>query len=335
MADQITVHATVPRFFWRTRTSRRRAALAVLAGLSLVACSGVAALAQRSGPPPRPPGGGGERPTPPPPQIFRAPPPPPPPTPVFVPAESTESTVTPLVPTDVTSAELGEMPLAEAGSEAARAGLFALKPNEMPPRGRADGKGEGIYVLSQEHSDYGRPRSTVVDLKSGTIFVSVRKPTNLGYVDSPLGVIALAPDSAIIVGYNDGVLRVMNLTGTGKRVKISLDRGPFAGDKHFDLGVTPGYEVVAGTSKLGHAQLRPADKIARRHSSFLGRDNLAVSEFSLESALQMSELIASLKQKDTAAKEQRVLGDMSKMAAVINQMRGAIGFVAEGDQKLP
>ena len=224
------------------------------------------------------------------------------------------------------------MPMTEATGQTARAGLFALKPGEMQLRERSDGKGEGILVLSQEHADYGRPRSTVVDLKSGTILVSVRRPTNLAYVDSPIGVIALAPDSAIIVGYNDGVLRVMNLTGAGKRVKMSLDRGAFAGDKHFEVGVTPGYEVVASTSKLDRAQLRPGDKIARRHSSFLGRDNIAVNEFSLDSALDTSELIASLKQRDTTAKEQRVLGDMSKMAAVINQLRGAIGFVAEGAQ---
>lgn len=226
------------------------------------------------------------------------------------------------------------MPLTGAsGGEAARAGLFALKPNEIRLKEQADGKAEGIFVLSQEHSDFGRPRSNVVDLKNGTIFVSVRRPTTMAYIDSPLGVIALAADAAVIVGYNDGVLRLMNLTGTGKRVKLSLDRGSFSGDKHLGLGVTPGYEVVAGTNKLERSQLRPNDKIARRHSCFLGRDNIAVNEFSLDSALATSELISSLKQRDSAAKEQRVLGDMSKMAAVVNQLRGAIGFVAESEAR--
>jgi hypothetical protein len=215
------------------------------------------------------------------------------------------------------------------GAGAAPIGVFPLKEGQFPNRERAGENAEGVLVKAVPDSQYGQPQGNVVDLKSGSILVGVQRPTDQAFIDTRFGEIVLEPEAAVIVRYDSGILRLLNLTGRHKRVKVRLDRGPFAGAQKIEVGVEPGYELVVGDRKLERRDLRLNDGIARRNVSYLGKDNVAVSEFSLESTITGSELIASLQQKDAGAKEQRVIADMSKLAAVINQIRGAYGFVAE------
>ncbi len=84
------------------------------------------------------------------------------------------------------------------------------------------------------------------------------------------------------------------------------------------IQLAPGFEFVAGDRKLGGADLRPKDGIARRHFKFLEGGHLAVSEFSVDSAIKNNDLIADIRQNTTGVKERRILSDMSKMAAVLN-----------------
>jgi hypothetical protein len=72
--------------------------------------------------------------------------------------------------------------------------------------------------------------------------------------------------------------------------------------------------------------LRPHDGISRRRTKVLNQGYVALSEFSVESVLHTSSLIANMTQKESDAKEKRIISDMSKMAAVLNQVNGSSGY---------
>ncbi len=87
--------------------------------------------------------------------------------------------------------------------------------------------------------------------------------------------------------------------------------------------------LVAGQEKITRSTLRPKDGIARRYQKVLENGHLAVSEFSLESAISSCDMLVDLQQKTTGVKERRILSDMSKMAAVLNYKNGSQGYTAE------
>jgi hypothetical protein len=89
-----------------------------------------------------------------------------------------------------------------------------------------------------------------------------------------------------------------------------------------------GHEIVSSDHALTRADLHPHDGIGRRRFGFVESNVLAVSEFSLESVLTSSDFLVDLSQKTSGIKERRIMGDLSKMAAVLNYMNGQQGFVS-------
>lgn len=252
-----------------------------------------------------------------PPQIFNPPPPP------FRPPI--------VVPTDVTSPQLVNpinLP-PNIQTSMALAGVQLITDSQFPPLEVKNQPLDWITLKFKEGSVWTKPNDYTVDLKSGEILVSVKAPSKMAFVITPFGTIALGANADVYISFKDGVLRILNFDGDGMALKAQLDKGPFAGPADPTVTVACGYELVASQNKISRAELRPKDGIARRFSKVLENGHLAVSEFSVESALKSCDMIVDLNQKVTGVKERRMLSDMTKMAAVLNYKNGTDGFKVE------
>lgn len=192
----------------------------------------------------------------------------------------------------------------------------------------SSGNPDGIIVAYKQGSEFSRPGNCSVHLESGDLLVSVRKPSRLAQITSKLADASFSSDADVEVRLSDGVLRFINLSGLKEKVLIKVPAGIIS-DSPKVFAIRPGFELVIGDHELKRPELRPSDGYARRFHKRLENGQLAISEISVESILRNSDLVADLKQKDNGAKERRILADMSKMAAVLNQLNGNSGFTAE------
>lgn len=237
-----------------------------------------------------------------------------------------------VVPTDVTSPQLMNDPTSlviDAPTAFALNGIQLITDSQFPKGDIVNQTFDWITVLAREGAQFTKPNNYTADLKSGDILVSVKSPSKLALVITPLGTIAIGANGDVMVCYNNGVLRVMNFDGEGKAIKVQLDKGPFAGDADPTVVLACGYELIAGQEKMTRSTLRPKDGIARRYQKVLENGHLAVSEFSIESAINSCDMLVDLQQKTSGVKERRILSDMSKMAAVLNYKNGSQGYTAE------
>lgn len=263
------------------------------------------------------------------PQPQYQPPPPPPPVvkdppridpivnnPIFVPPVQTQLDVTkPPVNTPIPASALPSMN-----------SLIGVVPdNKFLKDGALQGDGKGILVKNLEGADFSKVSPCVVKLDDGSILVGVHKPTETGMVTTPLGDIAVSSNSAAILKFQNGVLRVMNMSACNAHLKARLDKDLFSEGKQRIVTIAPGCELVASDTKLGRSELRPDDGVSRRRCRVLETGQLAVNEFSSESVLQSTGLIAKMANSNES-KERGLFKDLSKMAAVLNYVNGTQGF---------
>ncbi len=324
-----------------------------------------------------------------------------------------------MVPTDVTNLPLiGGLPMGSAYAPALEvtSAVLRLPDSSFPRIADANDEGGGIIVVPKKDADYQRTGATTVQLTNGTIFVSVRKPSTLALIYTPQGMVAIARDGDSQITFEEGVLRVMNLSATGTRVKVqihhaavsarimsappkkidpglvaSADRttaasaatansdtsaraklssasaqikiSPNDADRFgwpvtgklvdnggpdgvigeraapsqsqaftegFCMALKIGHELVASDRTLNRLDLAPHDGIARRRAAVFENDHMAVSEFSLASALTQGDFLSTLNQNNPSPAERKVLGQLAKMAAVLDYVNGSGGFVASG-----
>ncbi len=226
------------------------------------------------------------------------------------------------VPTDVTSPNVQ----LSVPSLWALSGIQQIPNSQFPRDDELKGSAEWILVRSRPAAEYDKTSVYSVTLNKGDILVTVKRPSNLAIVTIPYGKVSIASDGDCVVTFNNGILRVQNLDGLGKSVCAQVQP---PGTEMKTIQLAAGFEFVAGDRKLNPPDLRPKDGIARRHFKFLEGGHLAVSEFSVDSAIKNSDLIADIRQNTTGVKERRILSDMSKMAAVLNYTRGESGFLEE------
>lgn len=246
----------------------------------------------------------------------------------------------PLVPTDYTNVGMTGV-LNVPGPMGPQEGVTSTGFSEDVPKQ----DGQGILVRALNNAKYDRPSLESVTLHEGSILVSVRRPSRLGLITTPQGVVSVAADSDVIVSYHEGIVRVLNLTGMNESVKMKVHHemvqakvvtGPDSGQvapaadppKAMALAIKVGNELIVGDRPLVKSDLRPADGIGRRRFCLLESNYLAVNEFSLETVLTTSDMMVDLVQKVDGLKERRLIGDLSKMAAVLNYLNGA-GYQVE------
>jgi hypothetical protein len=244
-----------------------------------------------------------------------------------------------LVPTDVTNPmpQLGaayNIPSLQLPSGVS--GLIPLKINDFPKEENNKDKGEWVLVRAEQDTHYSRPSPISVELSVGAILVSVRRPSQTAFVKTELGKIAITANGDAIIKNSDGVVRVMNIDGMGKSVRVKLEGGPFVGNDTRVVGLKPGFELVAGSRLLKRSDLKPKDGIGRRKASVVLKGYAAVNQFSVDTLMQSCDLVIAINQNVSGVKERRILSDMSKMAAVLNMMDTAPGqgFVREVNYKL-
>lgn len=245
----------------------------------------------------------------------------------------------PLVPTDYTN-----IPVPSLNYQSTLPAGEGVKSTSQFPSDLPDQDLDGILVRSLNGADFTRPSLASVTLNEGSILVSVRKPSRLGLINTSHGVVSVAGDADVIVtcDKNDGLVRVLNLTGLGENVKMKVHHQMVQARIHstdapvvvptapqppaLALSLKVGHELVVADRPLVKADLHPADGIGRRRFNFLESHFLAVNEFSLASLLTGSDLLVDLRQKVDGLKERRIVGDLSKMAAVLNYLNGEQGY---------
>lgn len=207
-------------------------------------------------------------------------------------------------------------------------GAVMLKSMEFPQDDELGGPTSGITVKWIEGSRFNKQNEYIVKFDHGEILVSVKKPSKQAVIKTPFGTVAIASNGDVLARLEKGVLRVANLDGTGKTIKAKFDRkGLF--DKPVILALAAGSEIVAGEKKLSRRDLRPKDGLARRGFKIIENSHLAISEISVHSILMHNDLMTDLRQANSGVKERRILGDVSKMAAILNARNGTQGFRVE------
>lgn len=267
--------------------------------------------------------------TPPPPEIVITPPPPP----VILPPPVVHTPIyTGPQPIDLTNAaanvapNLPKPPLPLLGN--AVDGMQAIA--EFPAKD-TKGNADWILVRGEKESVYERPNPYTAKLEQGTILVSVRRPSQQAFVETPAGDVALHSDGDLMLTWTDGLLRIYNISALGSDCKIKFSPEVIGDDKARTVKLKAGFEVVASPKReLTRADLRPSDGIARRRAQLVANGRIGISEFQVQSVLANSAIVAQMMAEQTNKKESRVLADMSKMAAVLNYVNGYQGYTIEG-----
>ncbi|MBX9688740.1 MAG: hypothetical protein K2X27_18680 [Candidatus Obscuribacterales bacterium] len=197
------------------------------------------------------------------------------------------------------------------------------------------GSKDFILVLPGPSSVWAKVSDYAASLTNGQLLVGVRKPSTTGMIvtsNANIAIYSNGQGADVLVTMKDGVLRLANLDGLGENVRIQLTGDIFGPLKGKVFNLKPGFELVASSTPLTKRDLRPNDGIGRRQTQLIENKHVAISQFSLESVLKGSDLIANMQQKDTGSKERRILADMSKMAAVLNQVGGTWGYEGQSDK---
>lgn len=266
-----------------------------------------------------------------PPVGLRTPPPTLTPTPpvvrVFTPPPTVNTVLPPnILPTDVTGRINGVKGQLPQNSSA----LSGIKLSTFPSKEAARDEEPGITARGDENAIFLKESSFYVKYEKGDVMVSMRKPCRLGFVNTPLGEIALTGDADIMMSDGeDGALHIFNLSGNGETVRIKFNDTVLADEKDKTFALAPGYELIGAPHKLSYHEIRRQDSIARRNFKVIQNGQVAVCEFSVESVLGSSNVIAKLQSSEAGAKDRRIIADLSKMAAVLNEINGPYGYTVE------
>lgn len=279
-------------------------------------------------------------------EVAPPPPPPPPPAPMEpppivppAPARLAFPTPTPppfspgiVLPSDV-SAAAADLPAQPPGLRPLLNNLTLITDGKFPLPKNGKDKGDGIIVRAGEEASIERPSPCSVKVHNGKVLVSVRRPSEVGLAITPLAEVSLSPDSDVLIVATGDLVRVLNLDSRGNACRIKLSNSLLKNAERKIISVRPGTELLFSNSKLSRRDLRPSDGIARRRAKVLEDGRLALTEFSLATVVQSCDLIAQLEQEKSNVRVQRVMMDMSKMAAVLNYTNGP-GFTYGSQEQI-
>ncbi len=246
---------------------------------------------------------------------------------IFTPPPTVNSVLPPnILPTDVT----GRITGVEGQLPQNASALSGIKLSTFPSKEAGRDEEPGITARGDENAVFHKQSPFFVKYEKGDVMVSIRKPCRLGFVSTPLGEIALTGDADIMMSDSeDGVLHIFNLSGNGETVRIKFSDAVLPDEKEKTFALAPGYELIGAPHQLSYHEIRRQDSIARRNFKVIQNGQVAVCEFSVESVLVSSNVIAKLQSSEAGPKDRRVIADLSKMAAVLNEINGPYGYTVE------
>lgn len=246
---------------------------------------------------------------------------------IFTPPPTVNSVLPPnILPTDVT----GRITGVEGQLPQNASALSGIKLSTFPSKEAGRDEEPGITARGDENAVFHKQSPFFVKYEKGDVMVSIRKPCRLGFVSTPLGEIALTGDADIMMSDSeDGVLHIFNLSGNGETVRIKFNDAVLPDEKEKTFALAPGYELIGAPHQLSYHEIRRQDSIARRNFKVIQNGQVAVCEFSVESVLVSSNVIAKLQSSEAGPKDRRVIADLSKMAAVLNEINGPYGYTVE------
>jgi hypothetical protein len=203
--------------------------------------------------------------------------------------------------------------------------LAGIKVVDEFPKDPSRDSMDQVLVRGTEGSKFKKVNSYSVDFEDGEILVSVRRPTSVAFVTFGDRKLALSPDADVMLKRSGDVYRIVNLDGRGENVRIKLNGSEGGSQSAKVIALAPGYELVVSNRVLKHLDIRIADGCARRHFKILEDGKVSVCEIRTESVLHASAVIGALTTVESD-KTRRILGDMSKMAAVLNYVNGTEGY---------
>ena len=145
--------------------------------------------------------------------------------------------VVPVLPTDVTNLPLirglplgppnmPDLNVTSAIRRIAESSFPSIDQSKDGGGGKNFGHGKnadnGFIFEPRAGSKFEQNEDGSLQLTSGKVFVSVRKPSRLAIIGTPHASISVAGDGDAIVSFEDGLLRVLNLSALGERVKVDI-----------------------------------------------------------------------------------------------------------------
>ncbi len=218
----------------------------------------------------------------------------------------------------------GQLPASYYGN--ALNGIMLIADREFPKDDDLDGPAKGIIVKWRHGTNFKKVNDYIIRLDDGEILVSVKKPSDTALIKCDLGKISIDSNGDVLARFDHGVLRVANLDALGKSVKVQFEQDVLGKLEEITIAIAPGYELIASAERLTRSEIRPSDGMARRDFKLLENGHIAICEISVESVLKASDVIADLRQASSGLQERRIVGGLSKMAAVLNYKNGTQGF---------
>lgn len=180
----------------------------------------------------------------------------------------------------------------------------------------------GSTVWFNNSTNYNKHDNDTIYLREGELFVSVGHPTRALTIKTEYGEIQVSRRADVVVVADTSSLKVQNLDGLGKVVQVKVHK---ASGSDSEITLNAGYEVIVAEHALSAEDWQVTDGVARRNKSPGQDGSILVSEVWIPSVVAHDTLIAQVRHQPLSL-QNKVIDNIIKMAAIIQQTRGNEGF---------
>jgi hypothetical protein len=237
--------------------------------------------------------------------------------------------IDPLQPIDVSKQNLfPQLPSQDQGVLDAMSGVMIVSRDDYFKTDLSGANKADFLVRAEDDASFKLNDDGSIQVQSGTVYIASRKRNVPLVIKTAAGAVAVRGSADLLVSNNDGVLRVANISARGTHCRLALNES-IIGHQSGPMALAAGYEVVAASRPLLRGEFRPADNIGRRGAASMAGGRIVVNEFSTESFVSGSKIIAAMTGETRTAQQQQVLATLPKYAAAIDYLNGSDGYTVE------